>query len=101
MRHDCPEPPLCGVGGSEFGSTSDFLNREDVQRKLGFKSPIEYQTINFDLNTQWALDPQIFVPTTSHITFLLDGGADFPKDEINPDAVVSVLVINGEYDAGW
>ncbi|KAH6991343.1 Alpha/Beta hydrolase protein [Ilyonectria sp. MPI-CAGE-AT-0026] len=100
LRRDCPEPPLCGVSGNKFGSTTDFLNREDVQRKLGFKSTIEYQTINFDLNAQWTLDPQIFVPTTSHITFLLDGGVDFPKDEINPDAVVSVLVINGEYDVG-
>ncbi|KAJ5719877.1 Alpha/Beta hydrolase protein [Penicillium malachiteum] len=91
VRKGCPEPPLCGVGDSEMGDTSRYLNRPEIQQKLGFESTIPFQSINFDLNMKWSLNPKTYIPTTREITFLLD-------DRFESGGNVAVLVINGEYD---
>ncbi|KAH7136266.1 Alpha/Beta hydrolase protein [Dactylonectria macrodidyma] len=102
LRKDCPDPPLCGVGqNSSYGETSDFLNRRDVQKQLGFEQPIDFISINFDINMRFSLDPQIWVPTTPEVTYLLNGGVTGPAGQVDLNRSVSVLVLNGEYDVGW
>lgn len=91
VRKGYPDPPLCGVGDSEMGDTAQYLNRPEIQRKLGFESTIPFQSINFDINTKWSLNPKTYLPTTREITFLLD-------DRLESGENVPVLVINGEYD---
>lgn len=91
VRKGCPEPPLCGLGDSEMGDTAQYLNRPEIQRKLGFESTIPFQSINFDINTKWSLNPKTYLPTTREITFLLD-------DRFESGENVPVLVLNGEYD---
>ncbi|ETS76921.1 hypothetical protein PFICI_10795 [Pestalotiopsis fici W106-1] len=101
LRRNCPEPPLCGVGvdtENNTGSPTDYVNRSGFQQELGFRTLLDFRSINFDLNTQWALDPRISVPTTSDLTYLLNGGVSQPRDKVDPSSVVPVLVLNGEYD---
>lgn len=84
-----------------MGSLTDYLNQPEIQDQLGFHTPIEYQSINFKINSEWAADPLNDIPTTADLTFLLDAGVDKPQGHIDPDHVVPVLVLNGEYDVGW
>ncbi len=56
VRHDCLEPPLCGVG-SDWGSIEAHLNRAEVQERLGFEESGRYVAVNFDLNQDWSNKP--------------------------------------------
>ncbi|OGM47809.1 hypothetical protein ABOM_003344 [Aspergillus bombycis] len=112
FRRDCPDPPLCGVGDNGMGSTEKFLNRPEIQTRLGFDSPVNFIPINFDMNTLWASNPAIFLPATKYLTYLLDGGnrlhsfgarnvgGEHSNASVAAAASVPVLVINGEYDVG-
>ncbi|KAL4789277.1 Alpha/Beta hydrolase protein [Aspergillus venezuelensis] len=100
LRRDCPVPPICGVGDyDEYGSTPDFLNLESVQKSLGFDHPIFYRGINFDLNTKWDSDDNIYLPTTKHLSYLLNGGSD-DVSNLPPNSPIPILVMTGEYDVG-
>ncbi|KAF3023099.1 hypothetical protein E8E14_013407 [Neopestalotiopsis sp. 37M] len=104
LRQSCPEPPLCGVGvdnGTKTGSLTDYVNRPDFQRDLGFKTLLDYKSINFDLNMEWAMDPRISIPTSADLTYLLNGGIFQPRNSVAADSVVPVLVLNGEFDVAW
>ena len=95
---------MCGVGvdnGTRTGSLTDYVNRPDFQRDLGFKTLLDYKPINFDLNMEWAMDPRISIPTSADLTYLLNGGIFQPRNRVAAESVVPVLVLNGEFDVAW
>lgn len=57
-----------------------------MQKLLNITPYVEYQSINFPLNSDWSAQPEIVVPTTRNLTYLLD------------TAKIRVLVLNGVYD---
>ncbi|TRX88446.1 hypothetical protein FHL15_010636 [Xylaria flabelliformis] len=67
--------------------TETHLNRPEIQKLLGFGEPREYRAANFSLNAIWSEQPEILVPTTRNVSWLLDEGD------------LRILVFNGVYDA--
>lgn len=84
MRLGCERPPIC-IPSSQF-SVEPYLNRPEIQRLLGVGEDVVFKSINFELNAQWSANPELMLPTTRDLTYLLDEGG------------VKVLVINGNYD---
>jgi hypothetical protein len=70
---------------SEF-YTEPHLNQPEIQKLLGFDVPREYRSANFSLNAIWSEQPEIVIPTTRNVSWLLDVGD------------LRVLVFNGVYD---
>jgi hypothetical protein len=67
-------------------NTGIYLNDPEIQTMLGFTPPINYQPINFDLNSQWANQTENAVPSTRELSHLLNNTS------------VDVLVLNGNFD---
>ncbi|EKG15442.1 Peptidase S10 serine carboxypeptidase [Macrophomina phaseolina MS6] len=67
------------------GPAAEYLNRPWVQERLGFAN-VSFELIDFELNNRWAQSKNVYVPTTSELTWLLD--------ETN----VRILFINGNND---
>lgn len=87
VRRDCPHPPVCDAGeNGETGSPSIYLNKPEIQKLLGFDTPINYTGINFQLNSRWSQRATTFLPSTPQITYLLN------------KARIAVLVVNGNND---
>jgi len=63
------------------------LNRPDIQKLLGFDAPREYRSVNFSLNEIWSQQPEITIPTTRNVSWLLDEGD------------IRILAFSGVYDA--
>ncbi|KAI8622997.1 alpha/beta-hydrolase [Xylariaceae sp. FL1651] len=86
LRLPCELPDMHCIPPSEF-YTEPYLNRLEIQKLLGFDTPREYRFANFSLNAVWSEQPEVFIPTTQNVSWLLDEGN------------MRVLVFNGVYDA--
>jgi hypothetical protein len=84
VRKPCEGTPYC-IPGAEF-SIEPYLSNPKIQKLLGIKDYQEYKAINFNLSAAWNKQPEISLPTTKDVAFLLDG------------AKIRVLVLNGNYD---
>ncbi|PKK52363.1 hypothetical protein CI102_6816 [Trichoderma harzianum] len=80
----CDVPPTC-IPKSEY-STGDYFNKPDIQSLLGIGEYQKYVSINFNLNANWSTRPEIMLPTTREVSYLVDV------------AKVRFLVLNGNYD---
>ncbi|KAJ3520329.1 hypothetical protein NM208_g13752 [Fusarium decemcellulare] len=69
-RLACKEPPLCGNLGMERVST--YLNRDEVQKALGFPHHIDFQSVNMELNAKWSSQADVTLPSTRELSTLLD-----------------------------
>ena len=85
MRLPCGQNEFC-IPKSNF-SPEHHLNRPEIQRQLGLPRHIDYLSINFTFNAAFTSHPDVFIPTTNEVSFLLDKGG------------LSVLVLNGNADA--
>ncbi|GAP82931.1 putative carboxypeptidase y [Rosellinia necatrix] len=86
LRLPCELPDMSCIPPAEF-YTESYLNRPEIQALLGFDTPREYRATNFSLNAVWSEQPEILVPTTRNVSWLLDDGG------------LRMLVFNGVYDA--
>ncbi|KAI8945666.1 alpha/beta-hydrolase [Xylaria longipes] len=86
LRLSCELPDMSCIPPAEF-YTESHLNKPEIQKLLGFDAPREYRAANFSLNTIWSEQPEILIPTTRNVTWLLDEGD------------LRILVFNGVYDA--
>ncbi|KAI1811478.1 alpha/beta-hydrolase [Poronia punctata] len=86
LRLPCELPDKACIPPVQF-YPEPYLNRPEVQKLLGFDTPREYRTINMTLNEAWSSQPEIVIPTTRNLSWLLDQGD------------LRVLVFNGVYDA--
>ncbi|KAI1754124.1 alpha/beta-hydrolase [Xylaria castorea] len=86
LRLSCELPDMFCIPPAEF-YTESHLNRPEIQKLLGFDAPREYRAANFSLNAIWSEQPEILVPTTRNVSWLLDEGD------------LRILVFNGVYDA--
>jgi cathepsin A (carboxypeptidase C) len=84
VRLGCDRPPFC-IPSSEF-SIEGYLSDPKIQSLLGIGAYQKYQSINFPLNMRWSEQPEISLPTTRDLTYLLDV------------AKIRILVLNGNYD---
>ncbi|KAI1176037.1 alpha/beta-hydrolase [Nemania sp. FL0916] len=85
LRLPCDLPNLSCIPPNEFYSET-HLNRPEVQKLLGFDPPHRYRAVNMSLNFAWAGQPEMQIPTTRNVSWLLDEGD------------VRILVFNGDYD---
>ncbi|KAI0404448.1 alpha/beta-hydrolase [Xylaria palmicola] len=86
IRLPCELPDVSCIPPAEF-YTVPYLNTPGIQELLGFDAPREYLAANFSLNALWSEQPEILIPTTRNVSWLLDEGG------------LRVLVFNGVYDA--
>ncbi|KAI0478002.1 alpha/beta-hydrolase [Xylaria cf. heliscus] len=86
LRLSCELPDMSCIPPAEF-YTESHLNRPEIQKLLGFDAPHEYRAANFSLNAIWNEQPEILIPTTRNVSWLLDEGN------------LRILVFNGVYDA--
>ncbi|KAI1202291.1 alpha/beta-hydrolase [Nemania serpens] len=86
LRLPCELPDMSCIPPAEF-YTESHLNRPEIQKLLGFDTPREYRAANFSLNAIWSQHPEILIPTTRNVSWLLDEGD------------LRILVFNGVYDA--
>ncbi|KAI1126222.1 alpha/beta-hydrolase [Nemania abortiva] len=86
LRLPCELPDVSCIPPAEF-YTETHLNRPEIQKLLGFDKPHEYLAANFSLNAIWSYQPEILIPTTRNVSWLLDKGD------------LRMLVFNGVYDA--
>ncbi|KAK5111393.1 hypothetical protein LTR85_012167 [Meristemomyces frigidus] len=84
LRLSCDRPPIC-IPSTQF-SVEAYLSTPEIQCHLGIESYMKYSSINFHLNSQWSKQPEISLPTTRDVSYLLDEGK------------IEVLVMNGNYD---
>ncbi|KAK4549433.1 hypothetical protein LTR36_006430 [Oleoguttula mirabilis] len=84
LRLSCDRPPIC-IPSTEF-SVESYLSAPEIQSRLGIGAYLKYLSINFALNTQWSAQPEISLPSTSEVSYLLDEGK------------IAVLAVNGNYD---
>lgn len=84
VRLGCDVPPIC-IPQSEY-STGDYFNKPDIQSLLGVGEYQKYVSINFNLNANWSTRPEIMLPTTRDVSYLVDVSK------------VRILVLNGNYD---
>jgi cathepsin A (carboxypeptidase C) len=64
----------------------DYLNRADVQKRLGFEGTFKYKVFNAEINRAWGMRAAIAVPTTREVSYILD------------DTPTKVLVVSGNND---
>ncbi|KAI3332144.1 alpha/beta-hydrolase [Xylariaceae sp. AK1471] len=86
LRLSCEVPEWFCIPPAEF-YTEPYLNRPEIQKLLGFDTSREYRSANFSLNAIWSQQPEMAIPTTRNVSWLLDEGD------------LRVLVFNGVYDA--
>jgi hypothetical protein len=84
VRLGCDAPPIC-IPVDEY-SVGNYLNNPEIQALLGIGKYQEYISINFNLNFNWSTRPEIMLPTTREVSYLVDV------------AKVRFLVLNGNYD---
>ncbi|UKZ55704.1 hypothetical protein TrVGV298_009528 [Trichoderma virens] len=84
LRLGCDAPPIC-IPVDEY-SVGNYLNNPEIQALLGIGKYQEYVSINFNLNFNWSTRPEIMLPTTREVSYLVDV------------AKVRFLVLNGNYD---
>lgn len=86
VRLPCDLPSKSCLQPSQF-YTEPYLNRPDILKLLGFDPAREYRSVNFSLNAAWSEQPEILLPSTRNVSWLLDDGG------------LRILVFNGVYDA--
>lgn len=52
IKAGCPAPPLC----YQFQAATNFLNEAAVQAALGVPNGLNWQSCNFDVNSQFSSD---------------------------------------------